>query len=276
MKKILIATDFSPAARNATDYALRLAEPFNAAVVLMSAYEQEPVLVTETPMMLNSKIEKDLAQRQLEQEVDNLMVEKPKAIDILVWKGSASHAIVEAAEHTGADLIVVGMTGERKKVRKIFGSTATGLARKTTVPLLVVPERARFEKPAGIALAEEVMLEKDQVTPVPVLELLEKFHATLYLVRIFNRESGEIIEVLHTSANRRRRIGAFTPLGEMSLDNNIARALENVVETQPISILVLRPEPKSLLGERLYGSTTREMLFDSSIPLLILPPTHHE
>jgi len=35
-------------------------------------------------------------------------------------------------------------------------------------------------------------------------------------------------------------------------------------------------EPKSLLGERLYGSTTRDMLFDSSIPLFILPPTHHE
>lgn len=122
MKKIMIATDFSPAARNATDYALRLAEAFDAPVVLMAAYEQEPILVTETPLMLNSEIEKDLVQRRLEQEVDNLMTEKPKAIDILV----------------------------------------------------------------------------------------------------------------------------------------------------------LRPEPKSLLGERLYGSTTRDMLFDSSIPLLILPPTHHE
>lgn len=188
----------------------------------------------------------------------------------------ASRAIVEAAEHSGADLIVVGMVGENKEVRKIFGSTATGLARKTRVPLLVVPEKARFEKPTGIALAEDVTQEKDQETPAPVVELLEKFHATLYLVRVFNPEAGEIIEVLHTNANRRRRIGAFTPLGETSLDNNIARALENVVETQPISILVLRPEPKSLFDERLYGSTTREMLFDSSIPLLILPPIHHE
>jgi len=276
MKKIMIATDFSPAARNATDYALQLAEVFNATVVLMSAFEQQPILVTETPWMLNSEIEKDLVQRRLEQEVDNLMTEKPKAIDILVWKGTAGHAIVEAAEHTGADLIVVGMVREDKEMRKIFGSTTTGLARKTRVPLLVVPEKARFEKPTGIALAEDVTQENVQATPAPVVELLEKFHATLYLVRIFNREAGEIIEVLHTNANRRRRIGAFTTLGETSLDDNIARALENVVENHAIDILVLRPEPKSLLGERLYGSTTRDMLFDSSIPLFILPPTHHE
>ena len=37
MKKILIATDFSTAARNATDYALQLAAPFKAAVTLMKA-----------------------------------------------------------------------------------------------------------------------------------------------------------------------------------------------------------------------------------------------
>lgn len=276
MKKILIATDFSPAARNATDYALRLAEFFHAAVILMSAFEQEPVMVSDSPMLLNSKIEKDIMERRLEEEVENLMTERPKAIDILAWEGAPSHAIVEAAEQAGADLIVTGMASEDKGVRKIFGSVDTGLARKTRVPLLVIPENARFERPAGIALAEDVTREKDQETPSVVAELLEKFQGTLYLVRVFNREAGEIIEVLHQSANRRRRIGAFTPLSETSVDNNIVRALENVIETQPISMLVLRPEPKSLLGERLYGSTTRDMLFKSTIPLLILPLTHHE
>lgn len=123
MKKILIATDFSPAARNATDYGLRLAEAFQAAVVLMSAFEREPILVSETPLMLNSKIEKDIVRRRLEEEADNLMIEKPKSIGILAWEGPASRAIVEAAEEAGADLIVAGLVSEDKGIRKIFGST---------------------------------------------------------------------------------------------------------------------------------------------------------
>lgn len=276
MKKILIATDFSPAARNATDYALQLAEAFQAGVVLMSAFEEAPVMVADSMVALNTTVEKNMVQRQLEQEVDNLMTEKRKAIDILAWEGPASRAILDAAEQAGADLIVVGITAEEKGVRKIFGSVATGLARKTRIPLLVVPEKARFVKPTGIALAEDVREEKDTPTPLLVRELLEEFHATLYLVRLFNPEAGEVIEVLHQSANLRRTIGAFAPLEEGSLGNNIARALENVVETKPINILVLRPEPKSLIGAWLYGSTTRDMVFESSVPLLVLPATHND
>jgi nucleotide-binding universal stress UspA family protein len=163
MQKILIATDFSPAARNATDYALQLAAAFQAEVVLMSAFEEAPIMVADAMVVVNTPVQKGLVQRQLEEEVDNLMTDKPKAIDILAWEGSASRAI-----------------------------------------------------------------------------------------------------------------GSFTPLDAGTIDNNIAKALENVVETSPIGILILRPEPKSLIGAWLYGSTTRDMVFESSVPLLILPATPHD
>lgn len=276
MKKILIATDLSPAARNATDYALRLAEALQARVVLMSAYEQTPVMMPDALVALNIEEEQNLVQRQLQEEVDNLMIEKPEAIEIMTREGSATTAILKAAQDVGADLIVVGFTSEEKGSRKFFGSTATGLARKTLVPLLVVPEKAHYRKPAGIALAEDVLLEKDQPTPAEVIALLEKFHARFFLIRIFNQEKGELVEVLHQSANLRRKIGALTPLPATPLDNKIATTLETAIETEPIDILVMRPEPKTLIRRWLEGSTTRDMIFETSVPLLILPATLHD
>jgi hypothetical protein len=47
MKNILIATDFSPAARDATQYGIKLAEALEARVTLVTAFEEIPIPVGE-------------------------------------------------------------------------------------------------------------------------------------------------------------------------------------------------------------------------------------
>jgi nucleotide-binding universal stress UspA family protein len=273
MKNILIATDLSPAARNATDYALRLAEALHAKVTLMSAYEQLPILAVDSLALLTTGDVEGIAQQKLQQEVDNLTREKPLLVDILVREGSSTPAVLEAAEEIGADLIIVGITGTAKDNRKTFGSTATGLARKTRIPLLIVPEKTRYEKPVSIALADDVFRNKDNGIPPYIQALAEGFQAKLYLIRIFNREAGEVIEILHQNANHSQTIGALTSLEEVPIHKTVAQSLEAFVEMHPISILALRPKEKSLPEQWINGSTTRDMIFGSIIPLLILPQT---
>lgn len=50
MKTILVATDFSAAAHNASLYAVELARAFNARIILFNAFQQAPVPVSEIPV----------------------------------------------------------------------------------------------------------------------------------------------------------------------------------------------------------------------------------
>ena len=272
MKNILIATDFSPAARDATQYGIRLAAAFDARVTLVTAFEEIPIPVEEAMNIITYEDMRTLAQRQLEEEKRQLGADTTIPIDTLLKKGPVVRTILAAAEETHADLIVVGMTGTEKEIRRSFGSAATTLARKTPVPLLVVPEEAKFTPPVAIALAEDVLRAKENETPEPVRELLEKFHAKLFVIRVFNKQSGEVIEVLHEDADGHRTLGTFSPLYEIPANKHVAQALENFIEMNPISILVMQPQPHTLAEKWFLRSNTKEMIFETSIPLLILPP----
>jgi len=218
---------------------------------------------------------RSLARQQLEEEKRRLTADTPFPIDMLLKKGPVVRAVLSAAEETHADLIVVGMTGTEKDIRRSFGSAATTLARTTPVPLLVVPEEAKFTPPVAIALAEDVVMQREMEIPEPVRQLLAKFHTKLFVVRVFNKQQGEVIEVLHDPSSGRRTIGAFSPLHEIAGNKHVAHALENFIERNPISILVMQPQPRTLPERWFLRSNTKEMIFETSVPLLILPLAKH-
>jgi nucleotide-binding universal stress UspA family protein len=272
MKNILIATDFSPAALDATLYGIKLAAAFEARVTLATAFEEIAIPAGEAMNITTNEDMRNLAQRQLEKEKRRLSADTSFPIDSLLKKGPVVRAILAAAEETHADLIVVGMTGTEKDIRRSFGSAATTLAQKTPVPLLVIPEEAKFTTPVAIALAEDVFREKEHKTPEPVRQLLAKFHAKLFVIRVFNKHSGEVLEVLDEAANGHSAIGAFSPLHEIPGNKHVADALESFISMNPISILVMQPQPRTLPERWFLRSNTKEMIFQTSIPLLILPP----
>jgi nucleotide-binding universal stress UspA family protein len=272
MKNILIATDFSPAALDAALYGIKLAAAFEARVTLVTAFEEIPIPVDEAMNIITNEDMRSLARQELEEEKRRLTADTPLPIDMLLKKGTVVRAVLSAAEETHADLIVVGMTGTEKDIRRSFGSAATTLAQKTRVPLLVVPEEARFSPPVAIALAEDVSMQKTTETPEPVRKLLAKFHSKLFVVRVFNKRQGEVIEVVYDPSDGRRTIGASSPLHEIAGNKHVANALENFVSKNPISILVMQPQPHTLPERWFLRSNTKEMIFETSIPLLILPP----
>jgi nucleotide-binding universal stress UspA family protein len=272
MKKILIATDFSPAALDATLYGVKLAAAFEARVTLVTAFEEITIPAAEAMHIITNEDMRGLARRQMEKEKHRLSSCITLPIDTLLKKGPVVRAILAAAEETQADLIVVGMTGTEKDIRRSFGSAATTLAQKTPVPLLVIPEEALFKPPIAIALAEDVATQKQNETPEAVRQLLAKFHARLFVVRVFNKQQGEVVEVVHDPSDGRRAAGAFSPLQEIAGRRHVAQALENFIETNPVGILVIQPQPHSLPERWFRRSNTKEMIFLTSIPLLILPP----
>ena len=199
MKTILAAIDFSAASHNAAIYATELAKAFNARLVVFHAYLTIPVPLTEALVAVVPDDPEPFIAHRLNNEIEELDPEGIVDMDARFMEGRASDAIKEAARRFNADLIVLGMKKENKDVRRLFGSTVTALTGKTTVPLLVVPEEARFSPVRSIALATDTDITDDTNSHITdtLCEIGQQFGSKLYVVRIAN----------HLTADRFQRPG---------------------------------------------------------------------
>lgn len=273
MKTILACTDFSPAARNASSYAAQLAKLLDARLILMTAYQPDPVVVTETPLIVSAEELQEVTEKQLKSEVSRLHVGPNLKVAICSREGFASGAILEAAEEWDADLIVTGMKATGKKIRRVFGSTVTGLARKTKIPMMVVPENALYEHPGKIALAYEsdASLEADPAVLGALKEIAERFLSSLFLVHVSKNIYKEAFSVLNKPFRLQRMLYAFKPEVKQLHGKDLGEVLNEFVKDNHINMLALLPQKHSLLENFFMHGATRQLVFESAVPVLILP-----
>src|SRR5579872_2904977 len=204
MKNVFIATDFSPAAHCAIRYGIKLAAALNLKVTLASAYESLPIPVTNDPVVVSPDDMEELVMEQLALEAKLFAMPGLRPIEVVSRKGATTDAILDAANAAAADLIVVGMKEHGVAFRRIFGSTVTGLAKKTGKPLLIVPEGTEYSAPSSIVIANDLGATAEIHVPTFLRDLAASFHATITVVRFMGRRAAEVIELLDYSANFRR------------------------------------------------------------------------
>jgi nucleotide-binding universal stress UspA family protein len=70
-----------------------------------------------------------------------------------VWRGSPASAIVKAAQHYQADVIVMTTHGRAGREKEMFGSVAEAVLRGVALPVLVVrPSGVVVQAPPGEAV----------------------------------------------------------------------------------------------------------------------------
>jgi len=272
MKTILIATDFSDAAHNATLYAAELAKVFNARLILFSAYEQVSVPISEIPVLTLDEISIRV-KRELEDEKRLLTKGNGLLVETGSKPGVAATCILQAIEENKVDIIIAGMKKSVSAIRRIFGSTVTALIKKLPVPLLVVPEDASFRYISAMALANETDVPPDSDPHLLNIlrEIGERFHSKLYLVRVTKDRFQEAYEVLNRPFKINRMVRSLDPVYECIEGKDVPQALTDFTEAYHINLLALLRPQHTLLERWFIKSTTRTVIFESPIPLLILP-----
>jgi nucleotide-binding universal stress UspA family protein len=121
-KKILLATDFSEAARRAGEVAVALAKRAGDALVLL--HVAEPLL--HVPAIHASALEEALAERALSelQAVSDELRAGGMAVEERLAKGDPPELIAAVAKEVGARMIVLGTSGRRAVARLLLGSVA--------------------------------------------------------------------------------------------------------------------------------------------------------
>lgn len=139
IQTILVPTDFSDTATQALQVARSLAHDHHAKLVLMSApLPPPPSAEVYVPFADYAGLTEE-AQRQLT-ALAKTIVELP--VETRVMVGEAGPSVVEIAEDSRADLIVMGTHGRSGLSRLLMGSVAEYVLRHAPCPVLTIKPAA--------------------------------------------------------------------------------------------------------------------------------------
>jgi nucleotide-binding universal stress UspA family protein len=152
-KRILCATDFSPAAESALQYALSLVQEAHGTLILLHVVEDVPERelrrhAPEVPAFWRGQ--SDDAWRRLRAAIaasrDWCQTEE------VVRFGQPAEEILRVADAREAQLIVLGMHGRSALDRMLFGSSAHRVVREAPCPVLTIrpPALSSHARAAGV------------------------------------------------------------------------------------------------------------------------------
>ena len=270
MKTILIATDFSEASHNASLYGIELAGILDAKVILFSAYQVPSPLPALNVSISEYGVMKDTEQK-LADEAGLIIQDYKIEIERVCEHGEAEKAINNIAKEKKADFIIIGMKGTGKNFRKVFGSTATALAKTTEVPLIVVPEEAKFTAPKTIVFASDINADTDLHSLDDLIKFTQLFKSKLYVVQVIKNENEERFEMSDIPQELRKVVEISDTSFQYPVDTDIRHALNEFIQEHHADILVMMPHKHEWLERLFRKSETKDMIFHTHVPLLVLP-----
>ena len=144
MKTLLVPIDFSPVTKAVVDEAAMLAQSCKGRIVLLYVV-QPPVLVAEYGGVIEDVVPlieaADKAATQLLAQWRDYLKESEVSTRTVKVEGFPSKEIVGQAKESEADYVVMGSHGHTAFYDLLIGSTTSGVLKKASCPVIVVPAR---------------------------------------------------------------------------------------------------------------------------------------
>jgi nucleotide-binding universal stress UspA family protein len=177
ISRVLIPVDGSPMSESVIPVAEELARKLSAEIVLLRVITP-PVVVYPGQAVPSARPVLEDIEAAANDHLDRLAVavrHEGFKVDHEVVLGEATDAILEAADRYGVDLIAMSSHGRTGLSRLLMGSTADGVVRNSTRPVLIVrpQEIVKTQLPqeaAGIEIIEGVSVAPTLVPPPTVSE----------------------------------------------------------------------------------------------------------
>jgi nucleotide-binding universal stress UspA family protein len=192
MKTILVPTDFSKAAQNATVVAASIAKKSKATLVLLHVIEEieEGSFNVEGESAASGSWEDKIftvkmiqkAKQQLSKAVASL-VEDGVNVRQLLRVGTPYHGIQAIITEHKADLVVMGINGTSRLEEILLGTNTEKVVRRSSCPVLSINK-----KPINLdfkSIAYAVSLKTDELALPPIVrEIQQLYGSTIHLVRV--------------------------------------------------------------------------------------------
>lgn len=274
MKKIFVATDFSPVSENAVHYAATMAKDFQSSLTIVHVYESPMFYTAEMPYTAIEAAEK-MARTDAETKMSKLFQSISAAypelnISHTIRKGISADTISEEADSNGADLLVSGSTGAGMIERTLIGSTTTALINKSKCHVLIVPENAKYKGINQLIYATDLH-EKNIAAINDLIPVANKANAEIVFLFVDNKIHTDSEEISEEMAQKIRSLVKYPKTsGYVCTDADIMNGIHIFINKMKADMVVMLTHPRSFPRMLWDKSLTKKFSYHPEIPLLVM------
>jgi nucleotide-binding universal stress UspA family protein len=271
--KILIPTDFSKLSKVAVKYAVKISKKLNAELVLLHV-----VYIDFPPRNAAAVRAKDIedtlvdnATQDCIQLIDEIKKENNRKIRISykIIKGYPVEDVIgNFAQHNDISLIIMGTKGASGLKKILMGSNATAVINHSDIPVISVPEFARFNNLKNIVYATDMTnLNSEMKVLIPLAKL---FDARIHISHILSSKTKMEADTKKALSDAIKKLKYSKITLHISIHKEITEGIDECIADTKADMLAMFTHNLTFY-ERFFGkSVTRKMVFQSWIPLLTI------
>ena len=182
---VLVATDFSPTAQAAIDWAVEIARPHGARIRLIHGLMLPAPIADYVPVTPDFGDELRRAALARLDEASSHIAAAGVEADVDLRIGIPSQVILEAAGEASPDLIVLGTRGVTGLAHLLLGSTAERVVQRASCPVLTIhPEDTGRHRPIRTVVVPTDFSEDAERALVTANGLLRRLEREIKLVLV--------------------------------------------------------------------------------------------
>ena len=279
MMNILVPTDFSPTAWNATKYALTLFEDIDCIFYFLNVYTPEisssryMADKEQIPHHTTSAIGSEKALQTLSQKI-SIKFDNPRHS----FKTISSFSLLidevkEAVIDFDIDFIVMGSNGFSASEKVFMGSNTVRIVKGLNIcPVLVIPTTAEFIVPKNMTFVINTNRFYAKIEIEQLIKLVTIFNTAISIVGVHNdlEELTELQQLIHKGLEKSLEAIPHT-FHRIIETGTISKSLKNFVAQYKVQILVLSNCSNCFMNGLCSEFVIERSVFYADIPVFVLP-----
>lgn len=276
--QILLPTDFSDNAWNATIYALKLFSQEECTFYLLHSKNEKVSAMANMSKKYNDVLRANNLQEltKLKETVEATNSNPNHSFEVILSAGGLGESIEAYVKKYDINLIVMGTKGASGAKGFLFGSNTVGIiGRIKKCPILAIPEKSEFEAPKQIAFPTDYNRFYSPSEMGPIKRVAELFNSKINVVHINTEEGLNEIQSYNVKAIKEYLQDFDHDFHWMPHYAKKATEINDFVEEHNIDMLAMVSYQHSF-----YESLTREPVIKKigsqlKVPFLIIPESKH-
>ena len=273
--KILSATDHSLRSKPALEFSFSLAKDLKSELIVLNVFDIPPIspAVYDKYFKVAEEEEKQNSINKTSNFIDELDLHfEKKTVDhnIHAAFGDPKEVIIKEADKLKVDLIIAGSKGKSAIEKLIFGSTSSKIFGTVDIPVLAVPENAKYTGIKKIIFHSDYS-DRELNDLIKLCEMFRPLEPTL--ICIVMKETQEEIDSNETkliedkirNALKCRKIDMRN-----IVTNDQIESLNSISQFENADILTITTKQRTFFENLFNPSKAKQLCFQSTVPLLTM------
>lgn len=282
MKNILLPTDFSENAWNATKYAIELFKCEDEEYVFYLLNTYTPT-ITHSRFMATAAIGaqmEDVIRSNSEKGLQGILdrIKKTYNYPNQCFKTISSFSLLvdeikDIVDNEGIDFVVTGTKGASGLEEVFMGSNTVRIIKSVkNCPILAIPQGFEFTRPTEIAFSTDFNRFYTMSELRPVIDLAKAFSATVRIVHV-QYEIKALTEIQQFNLDMLRKYldGIAHYVHTVSELHSVSKTLGVFTDELDIHLLAMLNYQHSYMEKMTREPIVKRVAFHTRIPLLVIP-----